>query len=165
MKGALLAAGLAVLTACGSDSAGTAKPCTLIGTREGIGLDIAAPYAAKVSEATMKICWNGACREPEVRLMDSTTAVPQPCTGDAPDDVCGASASPDGGKTGFADLAGLPTGPVQVTLTLRDASGERLLARGLDVTPHATYPNGKDCGKGAPQAKLAVTGDGRVTVR
>jgi hypothetical protein len=90
--------------------------------------------------------------------------VPQGCTGDGPDAVCGASSSPDGGKRGFADVADLPESPVEVTVTLRDDEGGRLLRQKLDVTPHATYPNGRHCGKGAPQAGLVVQ-DGKVTVR
>ncbi|XVQ13352.1 hypothetical protein ACQP1W_12690 [Spirillospora sp. CA-255316] len=163
-KAAALACGLAVLTACGGGSSSGERPCTMIAARQGVGLDIPAPYAAKVAEATMQICWNGTCREPEVHLTGTGKTVPQGCTGDGPDAACGASSSPDGGKHGFADVADLPASPVQVTVTLRDAEGERLLRQKVDVTPHATYPNGRHCGKGDPQAGLVVR-DGEVTVR
>ncbi|WP_344598262.1 hypothetical protein [Actinomadura vinacea] len=136
----------------------------MIASRQGVGLDIRPPQAAKVAEATMKVCWNGTCQQPKIHLMDGGTSVPQGCTGDDSDDVCGASASPDGSKHGFAELDGLSTTPVQVTVILRDARGKRLLDQKVDVTPQATYPNGKRCGKGAPQAGLIVQ-DGKVTVR
>jgi hypothetical protein len=132
--------------------------------REGIALEIPAPYAGKVAEATMTICWNDACQEPEIHLAPSTKAVPQECTGDTPDAVCGASASPDGGKHGFADVTELPTTPVQVTVVLRDAGGGEVLDQKIDVTPRVTYPNGMGCGAGEPQAQLVVT-DGKVTAR
>jgi hypothetical protein len=133
--------------------------------REGIGLDVAPPYAAKVAEADMKICWNGVCREPEVHLGPSSTTVPLPCASGRSDDAaCGAVASPDGGKHGFADVNGLPTTPVQVTVVLRDAGGATLLDRTLAVTPQDTYPNGPACGKGSPQAMLLVQ-DGKLSVR
>jgi hypothetical protein len=159
-----VAFGLAVLTACGTGAGGGDRPCTLIGSRQGIGLEIPAPYAGKVAKAAMTICWNGACRRPNLHLTPSTKAVPQGCTGDAPDDTCGAVASPDGGKRGFAEVTGLPATPVQVTVVLRDARGARLLDQKISVTPHVTYPNGKECGAGAPQAQLVVA-DGKVTVR
>lgn len=154
---------LALVTACGGTSA-SGRVCTGIGSREGIGLDIPAPYAAKVGEAAMTVCWNGACREREIQLMPSTKAVPAGCTGDAPEDSCSAIASPDGGKHGFADLDGLPTTPVQVTVVLRDAAGAELLDQKIGVTPHVTYPNGRECGAGAPQAGIVVA-DGRLSVR
>ncbi|WP_433214756.1 hypothetical protein [Microtetraspora malaysiensis] len=161
---AALAAGLAILTACGTSAFSEEQSCTEMAARRGISLDIPAPYAAKVAEATMKICWNGACVRPEVSLMDTGETVPQNCTGNEPDDSCAASSSPDGGKRGFADVGDLPAAPVQVAVTLRDAEGKRLLAEEIDVTPHVTYPNGRQCGEGDPQAGLIVLG-GKVTVR
>nr|BFE34731.1 hypothetical protein GCM10010200_069820 [Actinomadura rugatobispora] len=163
-KAAALACGLVVLTACGGGASDAGRPCTMIAARQGVGLEIPAPYAAKVAEATMRICWNGTCHQPEIHLSGTSRSVPQGCTGDGPDAVCGASASPDGGKQGFAAVTGLPTAPVQVTVTLRDVQGERLLHQKVDVTPHVTYPNGRHCGKGDPQAGLVVQ-DGKVTVR
>jgi hypothetical protein len=153
---------LAAATACGTGLAAGEKPCTAIGSLEGVSLDVKAPYAAKVADASMKVCWSGTCRTSKVRLMTSSKSVPQGCTGDTPDDSCGAIASPTGDKHGFADVRGLPKSPVQVTVDLRDASGKRLLSERLDVTPRATYPNGPDCGEGNPQARLVVA-NARVT--
>jgi hypothetical protein len=153
---AVLVLSVAALTACGSGE----RRCTMMAARQGIGFDIRAPDAAKVAEADMKLCWNGTCREPEIELLASTKSIPQGCSGGA----CGASASPDGGKYGFADVRDLPTTPIEVTLVLRDPGGATLLDRTLSVTPHVTYPNGPDCGPGSPQAMLLVR-NGNVTVR
>ncbi|MFG1999561.1 hypothetical protein ACGFNU_10485 [Spirillospora sp. NPDC048911] len=156
---------LAAVTACGTGLAAEDRPCTAIGSREGVSLDIKAPYAAKVASASMRICWNGTCRTSTVELMGSSTTVPQGCTGDAPDDSCGAVASPTGDKNGFAEVTGIPKSPVQVTVDLRDASGERLLSKRLDVTPRATFPNGPECGEGRPQTGIVVAADAGVTER
>lgn len=157
---------LATLTACGSDSFTSPESCTLIGSMPGVSVTLDAPYAAKVSTATLKVCWNGVCRTPEVKLDPSSDAVPAgKCEGtDRSDAACGASASPNGGKHGFARVEGLPKSPVRVDLELRDADGDRLLNQRLDVTPRASYPNGPDCDEGAPQTGLVVT-NGRVTPR
>lgn len=154
---------LVVLTACGTEVSSGERPCTMIAAPPGIGLDIQPPYAAKVTDASMKICWNGVCREPDLTLTPTTTAVPQGCTGQGPDAACGAAVSPDGGKHGFANVQGLPTTPVQITVVLRNSAHKPLLTRKLDVTPQPAYPNGKECDKGGPQARLVVT-DGRITV-
>ncbi|MFD0855960.1 hypothetical protein ACFQ07_27220 [Actinomadura adrarensis] len=153
---AVLALSVAALTACGS----VGKPCTMVAARQGVGFDIKAPYAAKVADAGMKLCWAGTCHEPEIDLHASTKSVPQGCD----DGVCGASASPDGGKHAFADVQDLPTTPVEVTVVLRDAGGDTLLDRTLSVTPRMVHPNGPDCGTDGPQAMLLVQ-DGQVTVR
>jgi hypothetical protein len=163
-KAVALGTGLLFLSACGTGAFSEGPPCTLIDARQGIGLDIKAPDAAKADAAALRICWNGTCRDEQLTLNDTSKSVPQGCTGDRPDDVCGASSSPDGGKYGFADMTDLPKTPVQVTVTLRDAKGERLLRQKIDVTPHVSSPNGKACGAGAPQAGLVVSG-GKVTVR
>ncbi|MEU5878429.1 hypothetical protein [Spirillospora sp. NPDC047279] len=157
-------ASLAAVTACGTTSPSGGRPCTAIGSREGVGLDIRAPDAARVDSATMTICWNGTCRTSRVELTASSAAVPGECPDGPPDGVCGASASPTGDKNGFADVQGLPKAPVKVTVDLRDAAGDRVLRRTLDVTPHATYPNGRKCGEGRPQAQLTLAG-GRLSVR
>ena len=41
-----------------------------------------------------------------------------------------------------------------MTVTLRDATGKRLLNRQIDVTPRAVFPNGPDCGESGPQVTL-----------
>ncbi|TDE39437.1 hypothetical protein [Actinomadura sp. 6K520] len=155
-----LGAALLALTACGAEGAGA--ECTAIGSSPGMNVAVEPPGAARVASASLRVCWDGTCREPEIELRPSSTSVPMGCEGEEPDAVCGASASPDGGKTGFAMVEGLPKAPVRVTLTLRDTGGRTLVDRRLDVTPKATFPNGKGCGEGGPQVVLTVA-DGTVT--
>jgi hypothetical protein len=148
---------VAALAGCGGGSA--EHPCTAIGARTGVGLEIAPPLAARTAKAVLKICWDGDCRSRRLQLNDSTRSVPQGCTGGAPDGGCGAVAVRTGGKNGFADLSSLPKRPVNVTVTLSDAGERRLLRRRIDVTPKAAFPNGPDCGEGGPQVALVVQGD------
>lgn len=161
---AVLVVALAAVTACGSQIGTGERPCTAIGARQGVGLRIEPPYARRVAGAEMKVCWNGRCRTVETRLEPATAALPGKCPDGGPDTACGATMSPTGGKTGFADVPDLPKAPVQVTLVLRDGTGKPILDERLDVTPRGTFPNGPHCGEGAPQANLTVT-DGRVTSR
>ncbi|MFD0686540.1 hypothetical protein [Actinomadura fibrosa] len=163
-KALALPAALLALAACGSGTLGAERPCTAIGSAPGIGLSVRAPDAARVSSASLRVCWDGTCREPALELRPSSTAVPAGCDGDGPDAACGAVSSPDGGKTGFAQVTGLPKAPVRAVLVLRDARGRTVLDRRIDLTPKATFPNGPHCGEGGPQAALTVAG-GRMTVR
>lgn len=164
LRYAALGAALLVLAACGSAGHGAERPCTEIGAQPGLSVAVSAPDAERVESVSLRVCWDGTCREPRVELQPSSTAVPMGCDGAGPDAGCGASASPDGGKSGFAHVEGLPEALVRVTLTLRGAGGRTLLDERVDVTPKATFPNGPDCGEGAPQAGLTVAG-GAVTVR
>lgn len=162
-KALALGAMLFTLAGCGSQKAGAERQCTEIGSSPGLSLDVRAPYAARVASASLKVCWDRTCRTPMVELRPSSRAVSSGCGGDGPYAVCGASASPDGGKTGFAQLTGLPKAQVEATVVLRDARGRTLLDRRVGLTPKATFPNGPGCGEGAPQAGLTVA-DGRMTV-
>ncbi|GAA4368868.1 hypothetical protein GCM10023088_18270 [Actinomadura verrucosospora] len=157
-----LAAALLALAACGSGSDGAGRPCTMIGSEAGVNLVV--PDGSRVAAASLRACWNGTCQDPRIELAPTSKAVSTGCDGDGPDAVCGASASPDGGKSGFARLPGLPKEPVDITLKLRDAKGRTSLTQRLDVTPKATFPNGPHCGEGPPQVVLTVA-NGRVTVR
>lgn len=157
-----LLAALLALAACGSEAGGAGRPCTLIGSEPGLNLIV--PDGSRLAAASVRACWNGTCQEPRIVLNPTSKSVSTGCDGDGPDAACGASASPDGGKSGFARLDGLPKAPVQVTLKLRDAKGRTYFDRRLDVTPKDTFPNGPRCGGGAPQAVLTVA-NGQVTVR
>ncbi|GAA4323067.1 hypothetical protein [Actinomadura luteofluorescens] len=157
-----LTAALLALAACGGEAGGADRPCTLIGSEPGLNLIV--PDGSRLAAASLRACWGGKCQEPRIRLNPTSKSVSTGCDGDGPDAACGASASPDGGKAGFARLDGLPEAPVQVTLKLRDAKGRTYLTHRLDVTPKATFPNGPHCGRGAPQAVLTVV-NGQVTVR
>ncbi|URN02210.1 hypothetical protein LUW74_01645 [Actinomadura madurae] len=159
-----LGAAALALAACGAGGEGAGRPCTAIGSMPGLRLAVPAPDAARIDTASLRVCWNGECREPRIELHPTSTTVSTGCDGDEPDAVCGASASHDGGKAGFAQVEGLPKEPVRVTVKLRDADGRTVLDQSLDVTPKATFPNGPGCGEGRPQAVLTVA-NGRVGVR
>ena len=160
LRAGALCAALVALAACGAG--GERGECTLIGSSPGLRVEVKAPYASRVASASLRVCWNGACHEPEIELGATTTSVPMGCDDDEPDAACAASASPDGGKADFVRVESLPAAPVQVTLTLRDRQGRTLVDRRVDVTPEATFPNGEKCPEGPPQARLTVAG-GTVT--
>ncbi|MFG1943044.1 hypothetical protein [Nonomuraea sp. NPDC048826] len=141
----------ALLTAC-SDS----RPCTMIGTRVGVGLTVEAPLASQVDRAELEVCLPDGCRTYEPDLHPVTAAAETTCSGD----TCSARMRETGGKQGFADVPGLPKSPVRVRVTLLDADGRTLLDRGLDVTPEGRFPNGPDCGEGGPNALLVAGPDG-----
>jgi hypothetical protein len=164
MSHARVAAGLVALVALAGCGMETGKPCTLIGARVGVGLRVEPPLATRVSDADMRICWDGGCQAPTITLDPATSAGPQSCTGTGPDDTCGVSAVPSGGLVGFADMANLPRRAVQVSVVLHDSSGKRVFDQGLTVTPKDVFANGPGCGAGGPQAHLVVT-DGRLRER
>jgi hypothetical protein len=153
-KIAVLVLTVSCLAGCG-ETAGN-RTCTMIGASAGVSLRIAAPLAAEVDHASMKVCWDGVCREPTLILSPSTTTGPQTCSGQGPAAACGVSAVPDGGRYGFGDVPGLPKKPVRVTLVLTDAKGRRVLDRNVDVTPKGTFPNGPDCSELDPQAGVVA---------
>ncbi|MFD0899904.1 hypothetical protein [Actinomadura sediminis] len=152
-----LVAGALVAAACDTPVA-----CPAIGSPPGVSVDVRPPDAERAASASLRVCWDGACTTSEVALRPSAAAVPMGCGGDGPDAVCGASASPDGGMTGFAQVEGLPEAPVEVEFALLDDGGDAVLARRVRATPEATRPGGPECGEGGPQARLVVAG-GRVT--
>lgn len=138
---------VALLAACGTQAGAPDRACTAIGTRVGIGVEIAPSVAARFADTmNVEVCWNGSCHNYPVALSPSTAAVDSSCTGTGPDDACSARVQETGGKNGFADIFDLPTSPVQLTL-----SGVT-----LTVTPKLWYPNGPDCGAGGPQANVVV---------
>ncbi|GAA0232718.1 hypothetical protein GCM10009527_031570 [Actinomadura nitritigenes] len=158
---AALGAVLLALAACGSENG--ARPCALVYSPTGISIDIAAPDASRVSSASIRACWGGTCRTRHVALHPSSTSVPLGCDGDGPDSACGASASPDGGRHGFAAITDLPASPVQVTLTLRDRHHRAFLDQELRLTPKPAHPDNPHCATGV-QAALTVA-NGQATAR
>ncbi|MEU8131924.1 hypothetical protein [Streptodolium elevatio] len=162
MRSGMLAVGLAFAVGCGSSSSsGDGRQCTMIGSRVGVGLEIAAQYAERTAAAHMRACAGDVCREGDLQLSPSSSAVPLPCTGE----VCGAQATPTGAKNGFLGVPELTGAPLRVSLTLSDAAGAEVLVREIEVTPSQTYPNGPDCGPGGFQASLAVGADGVLAAR
>lgn len=148
---------LLTISACGMSAGSGEHACTEIGTPVGIGLEVEPPLASKVTRATLEACWDGSCRTSHVNLMPSTSPARTTCVGD----VCSADMEPTGGKNAFADIAGLPEKPVEVTLKLSGSSGT-VLERTLEVTPRMQFPNGPGCPGGGPQAQLTVSGAGDV---
>ena len=148
---------VSLLAACGS-SAGSGGECTLVAGRTGVRLEIRPPFAAEVTGATLTVCHDGSCHRFAPRLDASTTTRSDGCTGE----VCSGTAVRTGGRQGFADVPGLPAGPVRVTVVLRGASGARVLDRTVTVTPKGVFPNGRRCGESGRQASVVVA-DGRLS--
>jgi hypothetical protein len=166
LRTAFLLTMITMLAACGNGSqSGIGRACTSIGVRVGIGLDVKAPFAAKVGKVKLSACWAESCTTPVVELYQSSRSAGTTCTGTGPDAVCGTSAVPTEDKNGFADLPQLPAGPVTVTLTMLDTTGGTLSEQNLVITPKTVFPNGPECGGGMPQAGLIVSSDGTVSER
>lgn len=149
-----LAAALAFAVAC-SDSPGP-RPCTLIAAVPGIGIDVDAATAARTETVQAHACWGGSCQDATAKLYPSTGVGATSCTGE----LCVAQSTPLPGKHGNATLPGIVPGPVDLTLTLLDASGTTVGTRRITVTAKPSYPNGPDCGADAAQAGVLVTESG-----
>ncbi|PXY31308.1 hypothetical protein [Prauserella muralis] len=164
---ALTAFALLLVAGCGASAgSGGEVACTEIGAPAGIGVDVAPREQGPQAEAaTVEACWGGSCETVRTDLRPSTTAGPTSCTGEGPDAVCSAGVRETGGRNGFADIAGLPEQPVELTLTVTAADGTELARRTLTVTPAPVYPNGRGCPPQGPQAQLTVTADGEIRER
>lgn len=142
---------LAVVAVGGCDSSG--QPCTAIGSPPGIGVVGPEPPTGTAPGGTapgasastapdpapgdmrLEACWDGACREYEVSRR-------------------WASSDP---RRGFAEIRGLPTEPVRVTLL---ADGRRFGP--VTVVPEPVRPNGDDCPALGPAASVTVDRHGTV---
>ncbi|GAA4969675.1 hypothetical protein GCM10023205_38720 [Yinghuangia aomiensis] len=149
-----LAAALAFAVAC-SESPGD-RQCTLIAAIPGIGIDLDAATAARTETVQALACWGGTCQDATAKLFPSTGVGATSCTGE----VCAAQAAPLPGKHGNATLPDIVPGPVDLTLTLLDASGTTVGTRRITVTANSSYPNGPDCGADAAQAAVLITESG-----
>lgn len=147
-----------LLTCVASVACGGGVECTAIGTPVGVGVTVRAPLAARAQAAELEVCWDGSCRRTRTELLPSTRASGQTCSGD----TCAATAVPTGDKHGFAGVAGLPTRPVEVRLTLLDAGSRPLLEGTVRATPKERYPNGPRCGAGGPNTTVTVGADGNM---
>lgn len=130
-----------------------------MGARTGIGVDIDAAVAGGVNAAELTVCWDNACRTSPINLFPSTRTVTEGCE----EGVCSARQVPTGGKHGFVDIRDLPVNPVDVTLSMTDLRGSKVVAQTLSLTPKPSYPNGPDCGAGGPAAGITV--DANATAR
>ncbi|HEX5543482.1 MAG TPA: hypothetical protein VFX60_18340 [Micromonospora sp.] len=151
---------LTTLVGCATDA--KTRECPLIGVRTGIGITIAAAVAERVDTVQITVCWDGSCRTRQVTLYPGSRTADDGCTGSGPDAVCSARAEPTGEKTGFADLAGLPPSPVEVTVALTDPVGTPIVDQTLMLTPKTVAPNGPHCGGGSPQGRITIDADARA---
>ncbi|MFE9203795.1 hypothetical protein [Micromonospora sp. NPDC007230] len=155
LVGALI---LTTLTGCATTA--ETRACPLIATPKGIGINVAAAIAERVDSAEMAVCWDGSCRTRPVTLRPSSRTIDDGCTGSGPDAVCVAQDEATGEKAGFADVPDLPSRPVEVTVTLTDSAGTRIVDQTLMLDPKMVEPPGGDCGGNRPQGRIAVDADG-----
>jgi len=136
----LLATAVLVLTAttaCSSGAAdGAARACTAMGSPSGITIEVDPGMVPRVDRGTFDVCWDGDCRSYPIAF----NKMPET----------------------FADIPGLPTGEVEVTVQILGRSGAEVLERTLTVTPVPTYPNGRECGADGVRVLLLVDAKGAV---
>ncbi|MBE1484829.1 hypothetical protein [Plantactinospora soyae] len=152
-----------ILTAMSACTRTSGETCYLIDVPRGIGITVDAAIAERVDTAEMTVCWNGSCQTPPVVLRPSSGSVDEDCTGSGPDAVCAARAEPTGEKAGFANLPDMPSSPVEVTVTLTDQAGDRIVDRTLTLDPKMVDSPG-ECGGMRPQGQIAVNADGTAQV-
>jgi hypothetical protein len=130
---------LAATTACTTTSE-PSHACTDRGSPSGITITVAPALVPKIDTGTFEVCWDGDCQTYPIAFNE------------LPDT--------------YADVPGLPTSEVEVTVRLADRSGKEVLERALTVTPVLTYPNGRSCGPDGARVLLLVneTGDLRAGV-
>jgi hypothetical protein len=129
--------------------------CTEIGSSSGVGVTVLAPYAEQVDGVRLEVCWSGPCTEDAVELAPGSDTVDQGCSGPDPDDICSATAVPNGTLVGFLPVSELPAAAVTVSGTVTVAGRAVELA---EVTRNAetTYPNGPQCPPGGNQLAVAI---------
>jgi hypothetical protein len=150
-----VAIGLLLLTGC----SGPELACTMIAAPSGVGVTVAKDIAAEVTSVRLTVCHNGDCQDHAVELSPGSISVDQGCSGTDPDSACSATAVPDGTKAGFADVPGLPAGPITISATLT-RSNKRTPLKAVEVTSKTVYPNGPLCGGEGNQARVTISADG-----
>jgi hypothetical protein len=131
------------------------RACPAIGSVSGVSVTVLAPYAAQVDGVHLTVCWSGQCQQSDVELAPGSDTIDQGCSGPGPDDICSATAVPNGTKVGFAEIAKLPVGPVTVAATLT-VDGRRVPVAKVTRTAEPTYPAGPDCGPGGNQVRIEI---------
>jgi hypothetical protein len=154
-RAAGVAIALVLLTGC----SGQELACTMIAAPSGIGVTVAKDIAAEVTAVRLTVCLTGDCHDHAVELSPGSISVDQGCSGTDPDSACSATAVPDGTKVGFADVPGLPAGPITISATLT-RSGKRTPLKAIEVTSKTVYPNGPLCGGEGNQARVTIRADG-----
>jgi hypothetical protein len=129
--------------------------CTDIGSVSGVSVTVLAPYAARVDGLRLEVCWGGQCQQRDVVLAPGSDTGDQGCSGPRPDDTCSAPAVPNGTLVGFAELPGLPAGPITVAAT-PTVDGSRVPVAEATRTAETTYPNGPQCAAGGNQAAIEI---------
>ncbi len=136
------------------------RVCTEIGSPAGVSVTVVREAVAPALTLTLRIC-QADCVEQPVELLPGSTTVGATCASADPDATCSASSSPDGTMHGFVDVPALTVGEVRISGELRaGATRTRTRLEEVTVTAEATYPNGRDCPAGGPQASIRVTGAG-----
>src|SRR5699024_430620 len=143
---------------CGAGPGGAGGACTQIGAPAGISVDVEAAQAGDTTGGDLRVCWDGSCVTRELDLDRSTASTNETCESG----MCSAESTRTGEKNGFVTVSELPTEQVEVTLTLVDDDGDRVVHETLPVTAEETHPNGPDCPAGGAQAGLVVTSTGEV---
>ncbi|HLT59771.1 MAG TPA: hypothetical protein VK020_01185 [Microlunatus sp.] len=129
--------------------------CTGIGSAPGIGVTIEEDTAGGVTGLDLTVCFEDSCRDVEVTLTPGSDTVDEGCDSDDADSPCGARAVPNGTLVGFADVEGLPAGPVDVRGELIKDDAKQPLDQ-VTVMAAVTHPNGPACPAGANQARITI---------
>lgn len=134
------------------------RGCTTIAALGGVGVSVDAGVTADRLE--LRVCPGGSgCRTRVVDLSPDSDTVDQGCSGQQPDDVCSATAVPNGRQVGFVEWPDLPVGPVEVSG--RSVTGRRtIVLAAITVTAVVVEPNGPGCGGEANQARVFVGSGG-----
>ncbi|MBW9210030.1 hypothetical protein KV100_10190 [Mumia sp. zg.B21] len=156
LRTAWAAAPLALLMACGGGADDPSRVCTMIGSSAGIGVSVEPPLATQAVTVRTSVCWDGVCVDDQSALTPGRVAVDQGCDGDGPDSSCGAVMRSDGTMVSFVEVPELPLERVEVTTVVQRRDGTELRRDVARVTPQATYPNGRKCGRGGNQAELSI---------
>lgn len=141
--------------------AGCAVPergCTEIAALGGVGVTVDADVPADRLE--LRVCPGGSgCRTTVVDLSPDSDTVDQGCSGRPPDDVCSATAVPNGRRSGFFAWPDLPVGPVVVGGRWVDGRRTTVLDA-ITITAVTVEPNGPGCGGQASQARVLLGSGG-----
>jgi len=147
--------GLLVVSACTTPSVA----CTDIGAANGIGVTVVKPLASEVTDLTLTVCRADRCQEIPVELRPGSVTVSETCSGAAPDDVCSASAAPDGTAVGFAPVDDLAEESVAVSARYQ-RSRRSVSTAPITLSARGVYPNGPDCGPAGYQGTVRLTAPG-----
>lgn len=153
--------GVAVLAATATGCATAAPPmraCTEIGSPAGVSVTVEPDAVTDGLALTLRICQSD-CTPNAIELHPGSITVDEACDSDDPDGSCTATSSPDGSLVGFVPVDSLTAGDVRVSGQLQIGTRTEELAE-VTVQAEATYPNGRDCPAGGPQAVVRVTTDG-----